>query len=61
MVEEREIMKYCVLFSRAMYSTANCGQTVCGRNDLGRPLFQSDSFLLHTFRTTVLILKFDNQ
>ena len=28
-----------------MYSTANRGQTVCARNNLGRPLFQSDSFL----------------
>ena len=48
------------LFCRAMYSTPNCGQTLCARNDIGRPLFQSDSFLIHAFCTAVRILKFDN-
>ena len=43
-----------------MYSTANCGQRVCARNDLGRPMFQSGCFLTHAFRTAVLILDFDN-
>ena len=43
-----------------MYSTDNCGQTVCVRNNLGRPLFQSDSFLTHAFCTAAIILKFDN-
>ena len=44
----------------AMYSTAYCGQTVCVRNDIGRHLLQSDSFLTHAVCTAVLILKFDN-
>ena len=43
-----------------MYSTAKCGQTVCARNDLGRPTFQSGCFLTHAFCTAVLILDFDN-
>ena len=29
--------------------------TVCARNDLGRPTFQSDSFLTHTFSTEISI------
>ena len=43
-----------------MYSAANFGRTVCARNDLGRPTFQSDSFLTHDFCTAVLILDFDD-
>ena len=50
----------CILFCRAMYSTANCGQTVCARSDLGRPAFQSGCFLTHAFCTAVLILDFDS-
>ena len=33
--------------------------TVCARNDLGRPLFQSDSFLAHTFSTEISIFLLD--
>ena len=43
-----------------MYSTVNCGQTVCVRSDLGRPTFQLGCFLTHAFCTAVLILDFDN-
>ena len=43
-----------------MYSTANCGHTVCARSDLGRPTFQSGCFLTHALCTAVLILAFDN-
>ena len=43
-----------------MYSTANFGQTVCARCDIGRPMFRSGSFLTHAFCTAVRILDFDN-
>ena len=38
-------------------STANCIQTVCVRNVLGRPAFRSDSFLTHALCTAVSFLK----
>ena len=37
-------------------STVNCIQTVCIRNDLGRPTFRSDSFLTHALCTAVSFL-----
>ena len=42
-----------IYFVRIVYSTVNCVLTVCVRNNLGRPLFQSDSFLTHSFSTAV--------
>ena len=45
--------------SVGLYSTTNCGQTVCARSDLGRPKFQASWFLTHAFCTAVLILDFD--
>ena len=41
----------CIYFVRSVYSTVNFVLTVCVRNDLGRPTFQSDSFLTHAFST----------
>ena len=43
-----------------MYSTANCGQTVCARSDLGRPTFQSGCFLTHALCIAGLTLDIDN-
>ena len=37
-----------------------CGQTVCARNNLSRPVFHLDSFLTNAFCATVIILKFDS-
>ena len=46
---------YGLLTTRSIITTCYildlyiCILTVCARNDFGRPLFQSDSFLAHAF------------
>ena len=48
----------CIYFVRIVYSTVYCVLTVYVRNDLGRPMFQSDSFMTHAFCTTVSSIMF---
>ena len=48
----------CIYFVRFVYSTVNCLLAVCVRNDLGRPTFQSDSFLTHAVSATVSSIMF---